>query len=395
MRYKMTIEPITFVHIGSGSEIDPFNYIIIDKTLYRIDIAKFYEKLKSDKFKDKFEKLIEEMSNSNIANSLNNEVKEKFIQTKNEFINFLQEGIETLLKNPEKQKGIILYRARVDENLCENYKLNIRNFENQLLIEESMHRLPDYAQYIPGSSIKGALRTAIVSYIINDLQFERSDFPFNDMENKNFKKNPGRACEQEILNYFNNIQKDPFRVLKISDTEPFNKDSIFITQTANYHKNNKEIEQFLNFQIITEYISNGYSSSFILDINENFLGTDIKAISPESKKKNNRNIKFKELFNIEKIAEACNKFYMDKLENDYNNYFQQIIDKLIDKEEIKSKVDTKNNEFLIRIGRFSQFESVTMDKLRESDELLHTRMLVLFNNKYYPAGWAKVKWEPL
>ena len=392
MRYKMTIEPITFVHIGSGSEIDPFNYTMIDKKFYRIDIAKFYEKLKSDKFKDKFENLIEELSNSNIANSLNNEVKEKFIQTKNEFINFLQEGIKTLLKNSEKQKGIILYSAKVDENLFENYKLNINNFENQLLIFESMHRLPDYAQYIPGSSIKGALRTAIISYIINDLQFERSDFPFNDIENKNFKKNPGRACEQEILNYFSNIQKDPFRVLKISDTEPFEKDSIFIAQTTYCYKGTN---RFSNLQIISEYILNGNSSSFILDINEKFLDNKIKAISLESKKKNNKAIKFNELFSIQKIAEACNKFYIDKLENDYNKYFQQIADKVIDKEEIKSKVDTKNNEFLIRIGRFSQFESVTLDKLRSKNNIFNSRMLVLFNDKYYPAGWSKVKWETL
>ncbi|MEJ5273274.1 MAG: type III-A CRISPR-associated RAMP protein Csm5 [Spirochaetota bacterium] len=396
MRYKMTIEPLTFIHIGSGNEMDPFTYNMGNGKFYRIDIGKFYGKLKNEEHRNEFNSIINELSNIDSSKD-----KDKFIKAKTKFRDFILRGINTLEKYPEKQKGIILYTGDVDKSLYEKYKENIDNFENQLLIFESMHRLPDFAQYIPGSSIKGAIRTAMISYIINTLGFERKDFPFEERNNRDYQKNPGRSCEGDILRYriFNDkykteIQKDPFRVLQITDTEPFARDSLIISETKNFGMKTKSP---LKLQIICEYIKSNSKSSFEININDKLLFSNFDAVEKESKFMNGKGtVKFSDLFHIKKIAEACNLFYKQKLKDEYNNYFNKINGyKIACKDEIESAVDSSKNEFLIRIGRFSQFESVTLDKLRSKNNIFNSRMLVLFNDKYYPAGWAKVKWEEI
>jgi len=195
-----------------------------------------------------------------------------------------------------------------------------------------------------------------------------------------------------------NIQKDPFRALKISDTSFFDKDSTFITETKNHCKGKNDFNQF---NIFAEYIMQGKNAEFTLSIDENHFKEKYSGIMKSTMQNDNRkDMEIRQLFDIKKIAKACNDFYFDKLDNDYRNYFNQIsiIDnkiKIADKEKIKNEIHTNKNEFLIRLGRFSQFESITMDELRKDPSYPVSINLVLYNREYYPAGWAKVTWEEL
>lgn len=390
MRYKMTIEPITFIHIGSGSEIDILNYAIVEDKFYRINISNFYEGLK-DSSKSEFEKIIEELSNISPNEDNYKDIRKKFLD-------FLKKGINALEKKPEKQKGIILYKAIVDNAVRQKYLEDLDNVNSQFIITEAMHRLPDYKPYIPGSSIKGAIRTALISYISRSLRFERRDFAFENRDNRDYQRNPGRSAEGEILNYFKNIQRDPFRILCISDTESFSENSLIINQTFNYRNNAGLLNKF---SIFNEYIKFENESSFILTINEKLLAdrinnVPIDAVSKKSKEKNRNLINMRDLFTINTIKQACNDFYFNKLDNDYSEYFSNNNQNLriISKNDIASKINRNANEFLIRIGRFSQFESMTLDNLRENKNL-NSRMLTKFNDWYYPVGWAKIKFEEL
>lgn len=411
MRYKMTIEPITFIHIGSGSEVDILNYAIVKDTFYRINISSLYEGLK-DKPKSEFENIIEKLSNISPNNNDYKEIRKKYIE-------FLEKGINYLEKNPEKQKGIILYKVKVEKEVQSSYESNIEKVNNQFIINETMHSLPDYKPYIPGSSIKGAIRTALISYLVNELKLEKSDFPYKTNV-LDYTKDPGKSTEGEILDYYyknnqekykknkkgeivnyfiyKNIQKDPFRALHITDTEGFSLSSLIINQTFNYNTIKKTL---LSINILNEYIMQENCSTFILNINEELFEDQINkkqidAISKNSMIKNDKSKKIKEIFNIKTITEACNKFYFDRLNEDYSHYFNNQNLKIVTKDEIVNKINTNANEFLIRIGRFSQYESMTLDNLREKNDLkFHSRMLVKYNNEYYPVGWAKIKWEEL
>ncbi|MFN3411980.1 MAG: type III-A CRISPR-associated RAMP protein Csm5 [Exilispira sp.] len=394
MRYKMTIEPITFIHIGSGREIDIFNYTIIDNTFYRINISNFYEIL-IDKDKKKFEEIIDKISKTSPQDN-------NYIDNRKELLEFLESGIKNLEKNPEKQKGIILYKSNFDEDFGNKYKTDLSKTDlikadSQFIISEAMHRLPDYKPYIPGSSIKGAIRTALISYIINKLNLQRTDFNF---QNYDYKKNPGKYVEKNILNYNETIQNDPFRILQISDTEGYDYNSLTIKQTYNYNKKNNSV---LSINILNEYIMFNNAIKFHLIINEKLLGDGINnhskfdSISKKIGIRNNIS-NTKDIFKIEVIKNACNEFYTDKLNNEYKNYFRNINQNLniIAKENIEQRVNKDNNEFLIRIGRFSQYESMTLDNLREKDNYkFNSRMLVKYDNQYYPVGWAKIKYEEM
>lgn len=391
MIYKMKIEPITFVHIGSGQEIDFFSYIILDKTFYRINISNFYSKLKKLENKEKFASILDKLSSKN---------KEELKKGRQDFRELLEKGIKYLKENAEKNKGIIIYQAKIDDELYQKYIEKKDEFENQFIVYESMRTGLDFLQYIPGSSIKGAMRTALLSYIINNLGLLKDDFKAKG------RLKDGKDYEGFILgNYFydyekdkikRNIQKDPFRVLQISDTSFFDKDSTLITESKNYHmKRNK----FGEFNIYTEYIMQGKLAEFELSINTDHFNDKYDGIMKNTiKNKEGRNIKFKEFFTIENIAKACNEFYLDKLENDYNKFYNNINEaqqkiKIIEKQDIKKSIDPNKKEFLIRLGKFSQFECITMDNLRNDPGKLKSRNLVLYNGMYYPAGWAKITWE--
>ncbi len=387
MKYKMKIEPITFIHIGSGNEIDFFNYLITDdKTFYRIDCANFYDKLKSENDKKKFAEIISDLSNTSPEN------KEEYSKLRKNYLDIINKAIEFFKRKPEKKKGIILYEGKVGDDVYNDYKMHIDDVNNQFIINEAIHSASNYGLYIPGSSLKGAIRTALLSYIINKLNLEENEFNIDRREAKKFI---GRAYEGEILKFYKGIQKDPFRALRIFDSDTFKIDSSIILENKNFNIENTKDKRKLGFKSFNEYISHevGYST-FEIDINDTLLHENFEGISQRSKAKGEKSIKFKDLFNIDKIKEACNEFYLTRLEEDYEKYFSKIEKtgiKILDKKEIEEKIDKNKNEFLIRIGRFSQFESVTIDKLRDKLDL-HSRMLVNHNYLYYPVGWAKISW---
>jgi len=114
MIYKMKIEPLTFVHIGSGQEIDFFGYIILDKVFYRINIWNFYNKLKKEEDKKEFSIILEKMSSTD---------KEELRKGRIEFREFFENCIKFLQDHPEKSKEIIIYKGLVDDEVFEIYKI--------------------------------------------------------------------------------------------------------------------------------------------------------------------------------------------------------------------------------------------------------------------------------
>ena len=46
--YECTLTPLTPIHIGSGNELTPYNYVIKNDTFYRISLKKIIPKLSLD-----------------------------------------------------------------------------------------------------------------------------------------------------------------------------------------------------------------------------------------------------------------------------------------------------------------------------------------------------------
>ena len=88
---------------------------------------------------------------------------------------------------------------------CPQRENNGRNVNNQLNIARHAFNPYNQTPYFAGSSIKGAIRTAL----LNNNNNERLPFPVNE-------KTPSNKLQQHLFGH-TSIQSDPLRLLKISD----------------------------------------------------------------------------------------------------------------------------------------------------------------------------------
>ena len=141
MRVKMTA--LSPIHIGTGDIYEPSNFVIDGDYLYFFKEEDFFKKLP--------------------------------LNDKKEFINISQRNIFQIWKfvslRKEIAKSIYKYKVKISSGLKKEYKNNLgkptqvskdgREFFNQFQIQRST-RIPNKnISYIPGSSIKGAIRTAL------------------------------------------------------------------------------------------------------------------------------------------------------------------------------------------------------------------------------------------
>lgn len=138
--------------------------------------------------------------------------------------------------------------------------------------------------YIPGSSLKGALRTVILAHIIKEDKTNR----FNRYKNERLTKySNARDIERAV---FGEISEDKFKHFKISDSEPVSKDDLILSKKIDIFKDG-ESNNKLN--LCRESLKPGTMVRFTLTIDkpyyetifskENIVGS-IKSFSKEYKK---------------------------------------------------------------------------------------------------------------
>jgi len=179
--YKIKIEPLTAVHIGSGNSLLPVDY-----TLEKPNgsTEKRYVKFSSDK----------------IINSI---LESGTAQQKQELQNVSDlNDINALAKFFRKYFYLgVEYDSKVTKDFINLYssKINSGLFENSLEVNQILHH--GAKPYIPGSSIKGAVRTAILNQALMDLPQESYNelLKMADKEKQRDSKKYGRY-EKKIQN---------------------------------------------------------------------------------------------------------------------------------------------------------------------------------------------------
>jgi len=343
---KFKIKFITPIFIGDGEEIEPFNYILKDDIFYRINLEKFIFDL-NDIQKSKLISLIDK------ANII-------------EIRKFIKENCDVENYN--------FYKAKTTNDFKVEYKNNFNSLENKLIVN-SFIKTGNYITYIPGSSIKGAIRTAI----LNSLLFRRKkkeNLTDQDIVNKVGDKTI--KIESFILKMKNNDAKnDPFRFLSISDYS-LNNNELVIAKVTNIRLNNRASDK-KSWQMFYEMPLN-------LKDKDDFMPGEIRINTEIS---NKADIKF-EFGDFDFIKQSCDSFYLKIAEDEYEKFYKNNLD-------ISPKVDKKyseirnigTNEILLRVGKNSHFESVTLEGFDWLKPKKHGNSRNLFDGKW-PMGWIKL-----
>jgi CRISPR-associated protein Csm5 len=383
--YQITGEFLTPVHIGANKELEPFDYFIDvnERRFYRFSFLDFFHRLPKEK-QDELQQAIESGE--------------------------LHEIRKLLAKEQEKAKKTASYSCGVSDLTASKYEEKFGEPENQLLISPFIRTEAERQPFIPGSAIKGAIRTAVLSYIgSTKIENEKQEstplqqrFLLNELnqihENEDYGDYRARKLQAELLNYWGYadrrkhvgpgkdrpkilLHKDPFRAVDVVDTHLPDK----ATLIAEIRRMEKDEQK----QLKGKGPSTFYEVTYSRHLNDTTTGW-LFGFTTELRIDANLWIRYatgKEL-HIAFIRDACNDFYRKRLKQEHDfycgtsaeNVSQTLHDEPIDE-----------NSFLLRIGRFSGYESVTLDEFRDPKKLPQTRILAELK---YPMGWVKITYQP-
>ena len=305
--YKIKLNPISPIHIGTGEAYEPMNYVI-DKGMddkyymYVFDEFEFFKKL-DEKSKDEFMKVASDTTGDGILKL------QKFIKEKSSLA-----------------KKVSYYKMQALKNIAEDYNDKIgkvvqregggKKVINQLVVEKTLISPNLKKAIIPGSSLKGAIATAFWEMKVIDEEQQ-----YNDVK--------------KIMSATN--RKNPFFNLLISDSKII-KSSIFIDIAKNI-KRNKISKDGLS--VVYEVISTESEFEVGLVIKNNAI-------------------------KIEDIKNACNDHYLPIFESQFDDKTDKFIKKELENEFIKKYMNFKpaGNQFLLRVGKHSGARAVTVDGAR-------------------------------
>lgn len=195
-KYRLILEAYSPIHIWSGETLDKrFDAVERNGSVYIIDISR----------------LIELAKNMNMINIFDNP---RYIQT----------ILSTL--NITDVEGVARYK------LSGSLKLSALGGSTNVNKINPMIKLVDYKSYIPGSEVKGSIRTAILYYkcknnpqILEKALHNLSKALHNLSNKSNVKKTAASNLEKEVLRNGKDMHYDLLRSLIISDLYPSQRDT--------------------------------------------------------------------------------------------------------------------------------------------------------------------------
>lgn len=193
---------------------------------------------------------------------------------------------------------------------------------NQFAILRTSFRSRDQRPYIPGSAVKGALRTAYL----------------NAVAAKNPSAGLGKAKEMEKRLLGGSFDQDPFRLVKVSDFAPAGKIGIKINYVINMKKNLPGAQGRGPYQILETILPGAC-----------FVGR-IEVGEPP------RRDAIKHPISFEALLAGCQHFYTAEKQRE---------DRELEEIQIKPTVWSANGGRLLRLGRHSGAECMTLQPFRQ------------------------------
>jgi CRISPR-associated protein Csm5 len=354
MEGKMELITLSPLHIGDGGELIPFEYIKEDNKIkiYPFDyfIDKLYETYKEPK--DLLPKLIELKETA--KNGLKENLKNYFNKAK-------------ILISPKYE-----ITTKVDIPAGNNIKTFIKNLEGP---------------YIPGSEIKGALRTIFLYGILkNDIK-KKSQF-LNQLEkikpeikklanvyDEREKKEEKRKVLESISKLIENLEKeifranqedaqyDLFKAITVSDSNPIPYNNLYIDAI-------KVLNSSRDLRSYSEILKGGLRIKLDSFIDEKIALEGLKKLTIFNEKFKNQNM---EKVTWQFLKECAIDFYLSLIEKE-KNYVKNRVNnqglknsllKQLEKLEENIKETKKLSKILIplRIGQHQGYLSITIMQL--------------------------------
>jgi len=278
-KYNIELQTITPLHIGNGKSYSSLEYFIDNKYINFINLNSIFDGIGKNKT---------EKESIDIINRLSKKIEKEVINSQSQIDSrsfFNEYGVNV--------SDFVLKKLQTD--IKPQRRVEIHQFINQ-----------NERYYIPGSSIKGAIRTAyLFNYFDNNKNIENLVKVLNDSQIYNKYDKLNKMVFGEITNDF-------FKYLHVEDSKFLTDDNIKVIETRRY---NNKYPQRDGTPTYLETIKENTVVNFEIKILDKFNG------KIESMKNNIRNLT-KTVCDYEiknkKNPEFIHKFY-DKILNDMEN----------------------------------------------------------------------------
>ena len=337
--WAFVLTPLTPLHIGSGDTLAAYEYVVIDNRLHRFSPEALLCKL-SQKEQEEFLSLVE----------IDPGGLQRFLQQRRDLVTPIAE-----YSLPLTGEAMIMYRERLSNPAAD---LSVYPFI-------ATNNKP----FIPGSSLKGAIRTALL--------FTKAHHPIRERN--------ARVLEAQTFSYAKTVRGelkidvigDPFKTFKVGDSEALS-DATNLTAVKVYTRAGGQWRESIPMmREVTGAKILPPQRDFVhhIQLNEELGQHDPRLMT----------------FSIEEIVNACRRFYGLHLKNEasYLSGLDGAADTYRTLEEYERSL--ASDSFLVRFGWGSGFDAVTINYAKEPREEKRSRRLV---DGGVPLGWAQVKVKP-
>lgn len=318
----LKLTALTPLHIGTGEHYDPTNFVIDREYLYEFDEVDFYKKL-NPKQQAEFVQAVESKSYESLF-AVHRVIK-----------HYKQIAIEAAAHKVQVTKGISrAYENKIGRAVQREggrTKPSSKVF-NTFQIARTIRTANSHRVYIPGSSLKGAISTALQEYIFkqNPKQYQMLFEEFHPDET--FMKSMSVA---------DTIPEKTYSTIGYAlNKERFEDDELgphtLVEVIYSNEKHQSEFETTLTFK--DEYASLPYVTD-ISEIqkaaNEHYWPIFQQMFKPYA------------VFRGESTDDFTNEYFSDSFYETYKDF------------------QLKENQFLLRVGKYSQARAVTIDGKRK------------------------------
>lgn len=378
MNKNIKIKTITPIHVGSGNKIETFDYFWSGNKLFVLNQDEIF----------------------NFIFSKNNEYLDDFNQWIEEKANIMSQFGHKTAKSSYKLNPIDFVSGKIRDNKLK--KEIIDKFYNDELIHyvigdainpnskdvSTLLKSANNEVYIPGSSLKGVVRTALLNEAIYNLENPNKVKDILSQKTRNIQDRPKKKdlvrFADEIINYLVNgdIDKngkshfdakyDIFKFIKISDSlnSYTTKDVCKLVDTKLFKINGKIDPQAPVIEVIlpeTEF-------EFILDIDVEYIKSIAKSVQNETNKEKHKFV-WRRFFDVMDFVFGTSK---EEILNKTNEEIFNIIYEVIKSSILnfstalfnKSKLlPNTNSEYAIKLGWASGFPATTLFDSFTNEEL--------------------------
>jgi CRISPR-associated protein Csm5 len=362
--YQLAITPLSPIHIGTGEAYDPSSYVIEDDILFGFTVEQAMEACTPE---DRQELLALVSQRDPVRVLL--EVQRFFFDRRERLIATARHFV------PVRRANATYYRSRLGTET----NPGIRNL---LDIERTYYDPVTGAPILPGSSLKGAIRTALLDSQNTPREREHDERNAN-LQQRLFGYRPG------------SFELDPMRLVQIGDAglRDDHRAATEVRFALNRKKqrilrDGREIlsqAQQRDLSQVLETIRPLQPRAFRCQLN-------LQRLPGVRREPQARNLPRQDLeWSIEDIARACHRFYLERFEHEkemlekrgfVDQQWLEALARLVGYAPVKARIEG-HRAFLLRVGRHSGAESVTLNGVRS--------IKILKGNPEYQAE-AKTVW---